>query len=114
MLRTIIAIMTAFGMSAALADVTGMWTFNVEIPGVGGGSADVILEEVDGSLLGEYSGQLGNTPITGEVNGNTFTFDVNGDMGTVTYEGEVQEDGSLAGTLDLGGMAEGRFTATRQ
>ncbi len=112
--RTIIAIIAAFGMSAAMADITGNWTFNVEIPGVGGGSADVILEEVDGSLLGEYSGQLGTTPVTGDINGNTFTFDVNGDMGTVTYEGEVQDDGSLAGTLDLGGMAEGEFTATRK
>lgn len=115
MSRTIIALITALGMSAAIADVSGNWTFNVEIPGAGSGSADVTMEEADdGTISGQYSGQLGNTAITGEADGDDFTFDVNTDMGTITYEGTAQDDGSLAGTVDLGGMAEGRFTATKQ
>lgn len=115
MLRTIIALITAFGMSAAIADVTGNWTFNVEIPGAGGGSASVIMDQIaDGAIVGEYSGQLGVTSFNGQANGDSFSFNINTDMGTIVYEGEVQEDGTLAGTVDLGGMAEGRFTATRQ
>jgi hypothetical protein len=68
----------------------------------------------DGAIVGEYSGQLGNTSFTGQADGDNFTFNVNTDMGTITYEGQVQDDGTLAGTVDLGGMAEGRFTATMQ
>lgn len=115
MSRTIIALLTALGMSAAIADVTGSWTFNVEIPGAGGGSANVLMDQVaDGAIVGEYSGQLGDSAITGQADGDHFTFNLNTDMGPIVYEGEVQEDGSLAGTVDLAGMAEGRFTATRQ
>lgn len=115
MLRTIIAFITALGMSAAIADVSGNWTFNVEIPGAGSGSANVTMDEAeDGTITGQYSGQLGNTAITGQAEGDSFSFDVNTQMGTVTYEGELQDDGTLAGTLDLGGMAEGEFTATKQ
>jgi len=115
MLRTILTTIIMLAAPAAFADLTGNWTFNVEIPGVGGGSASVTMEEIDGgSLVGQYSGQLGNTAITGQVDGDRFEFDVNGAAGTVSYEGEVQEDGTLAGTVDLGGMAEGQFTATRQ
>lgn len=115
MLRTIIALVTTLGMSAAIADVSGNWAFNVNIPGAGSGTANVTMDEAeDGTITGQYSGQLGNTAITGQAEGDSFSFDVNTQMGTITYEGELQDDGTLAGTLDLGGMAEGEFTATKQ
>ncbi len=97
------------------ADLTGTWRFDVEIAGMGGGTATVTLSQADGgNLTGTYAGQLGNTGITGTVEGKTFEFDVVGDMGTVTYTGELQDDGTVTGTLDLGGMASGTFVGTRQ
>ena len=113
----IVSLATAalLGMSSAWADLTGDWTFNVQVAGAGSGSAAVTIVEADnGSLTGQYSGQLGDTDITGQREDDSFTFDVNTDMGTISYAGEVREDGTLAGTLDLGGMAEGRFEAERQ
>ena len=98
----------------ALADLTGSWSFEVTISGLGGGVANVTLNQADdGSLTGTYAGQLGNTGITGAVEGSSFEFDVATDMGSVTYQGEIQEDGTLTGSLDLGGMASGTFVATR-
>ena len=82
---------------------------------MGGGNATVELNpDGEGGLAGTYSGQLGNTDIEGTTDGTRFEFDVAGDMGTVTYSGELKEDGTLEGSLDLMGMGSGEFTATRQ
>lgn len=102
-------------MSSAWADVSGEWNFAVEIPGVGGGNASVTMQEgEDGTLTGTYAGQLGNTDFTGTVEDGEFSFPVNTDMGAITYSGEQQDENTLTGKLDLGGMAEGNFTATRK
>lgn len=100
---------------AAADGLAGTWNFAVEISGMGGGNATVELNpDGEGGLTGTYSGQLGNTDIQGTTDGTQFEFDVAGDMGTVTYSGELKEDGTLEGSLDLMGMGSGEFTATRQ
>ena len=115
MLRKMIVVFFALGMSMAYGDVSGDWDFAVEITGMGGGNASVTLQEAaDGTITGHYSGQLGNTDITGAAEGNDFQFAVTGDAGSVTYKGTLQDNDTLKGTLDLGGMAEGTFTATRK
>ena len=102
-------------VSTAWADVSGEWNFAVEIPGVGGGNASVTMQEGDdGTLTGTYAGQLGNTDVTGAVDDGEFSFPITTDMGAITYSGEQQDDNTLTGTLDLGGMGEGSFTATRK
>lgn len=106
--------MALFG-SAAWADVSGEWDFAVDIGGMGSGNANVTLQEAgDGTLTGNYSGQLGSTDFTGESDGTDFSFELASDMGSVTYSGALQDDGTLAGTLDLAGMAGGTFVATRR
>lgn len=101
--------------SAALADVTGSWNFAVEIAGVGGGNASVTMQQAaDGSIAGNYAGQLGTTDFTGKADGNNFEFTLESQMGAVKYIGEKQADGTLTGKLDLGGMGEGTFKATRK
>lgn len=106
--------MALFG-SAAWADVSGDWDFAVDIGGMGSGNANVTLQEAgDGTLTGNYSGQLGNSDFTGESDGTEFTFELVSQMGSVTYSGALQEDGTLSGTMDLGGMGGGTFVATRR
>lgn len=117
MLRKMIATGFAASLlaSSAWADVSGNWDFAVEIAGVGGGNASVtMVQGDDGALTGTYSGQLGNTDFTGQAEGNSFEFTLEGQMGAVTYKGELLDDDTLAGELDLGGMGEGEFTATRK
>lgn len=105
----------ALSGSAAWADVSGDWDFAVDLGGMGGGNASVTLKEGgDGTLTGTYNGQLGNTDFEGESDGTSFKFDLVSQMGSVTYSGELQEDGTLVGTLDLMGMGEGSFVATRR
>lgn len=111
---SILCLMMAVSAAAHAADLTGTWRFAVEIAGMGSGTATITLNQADdGSLTGTYAGQLGNTGISGNVEGREFEFVVAGDMGRVTYKGELHDDGTVTGTLDLGGMANGTFTGTR-
>ncbi|MDH7942440.1 hypothetical protein QGM61_01285 [Pseudohongiella sp. SYSU M77423] len=110
-----IALLASFLVPVAYADVSGDWNFAVEIAGVGSGNASVTMQEAaDGSITGTYSGQLGNTDFTGNSEGDNFEFVLTSQMGSVTYSGEQLPDGTLAGKLNLGGMGEGTFTATRK
>ena len=68
-------------------------------------------------LTGKYAGQLGNADLTGTVKGNaihfTFTIDVQGQQAPVTYDGTVEKN-TMKGKLDIGGMVNGTFTATKK
>ena len=105
----------ALSINTAFADVSGDWSFAVEIPGAGSGNAQVTMQQAaDGAITGTYSGQLGNTDFTGKAEGNTFEFTLSSQVGSVTYAGELQADGTLKGTLNLGDMGQGTFVGTRR
>lgn len=117
MLRKILAVgfVAVLSVPGAWADVSGNWVFAVEIAGVGGGNANVSMQEgPDGALTGSYAGQLGNTDFTGTAVDDSFEFTLESQAGAITYSGELQDDGTLAGKVNLGGMGEGEFTATRK
>lgn len=102
-------------INTAFADVSGDWTFAVDIPDAGSGNAQVTMQQAaDGAITGTYSGQLGNTNFTGNAEGDAFEFSLSSQMGTIKYAGEVQADGTLKGTLQLGDMGQGTFVGTRK
>jgi len=110
-----IAGMGMLASNIAFADVSGNWSFAVNIPGAGSGNAQVTLEDAgNGTLKGNYSGQLGNTPVNGTTDGTKFEFALESDFGAITYSGSLQEDGTLKGTLDLAGQGSGSFTGTKR
>jgi len=98
---------------AVRADVSGSWSFAVEVMGQTGNASVTMVQAGDGSLAGHYTGQLGDTDFTGTATGNDFAFVLTGDAGSVTYKGTLQADGTLKGTLDLSGMAEGTFVGRK-
>ncbi|MBC8166610.1 MAG: hypothetical protein H7Y20_12150, partial [Bryobacteraceae bacterium] len=59
------------------------------------------------------SGALGNAEVTGSISGSklTITFEVSGSK--ILYEGALEKDGTVKGTVDLGGQAKGTFTGSR-
>jgi hypothetical protein len=95
------------------ADVSGNWSFAVEVAGQTGNATVSMTQNSDGSIAGHYTGQLGDTDFTGTASGNDFQFTLVGDAGSVTYKGALQEDGTLKGSLDLSGMAEGTFVGRK-
>jgi hypothetical protein len=104
--------------SQAPVDLTGKWLFTVETS-AGSGTPTVTLKQDGEKLTGHYSSaQLGEAELTGTVKGKdmTFTFgtDVQGVHLDVIYRGTIETKDSFKGTVSLGGLGEGTFTAKRQ
>jgi hypothetical protein len=100
------------------ADVTGKWLFSVTTD-AGTGTPTVTLKQTGDSLSGHYSSQtLGEAELKGTFKdqkiGFSFSVEVQGTTITVTYSGTMETSDSMKGTVDLGGMASGTFTAKRQ
>ena len=99
-------------------DVTGKWQLTVET-GAGTGTPTLTLTQKGDSLTGHYSSQvLGEADVKGSVSGQKITITLNVEVqGTplaVTYAGTVEGANAMKGTVDIGGQANGTFTARRQ
>jgi len=108
----------ALTAQAAKVDLTGKWAFTVQTD-AGTGTPTVTLKQEGDKLTGHYSSQvLGEADLTGTVKGQqfdfTFTANAQGTSLDVKYSGTIENKDSLKGTLDLGGLGSGTFTAKRQ
>lgn len=104
------------GAAAGAVDVSGDWLFEVSFSG-GSGSPTMSFTQAGGKLTGRYSGQLGEAPIAGTIAGNaiSFTIDVTA-QGTplhIVYSGTATRD-TMKGTVSLGDLGNGTFTARRK
>ena len=102
----------------AKIDLTGKWAFTVQTD-AGTGEPTVTLKQDGEKLTGHYSSQvLGEADLTGTVKGQKiefgFTADAQGTKLEVKYSGTVESKDALKGTVDLGGLGSGTFTAKRQ
>ena len=107
----------AAAQSTPSVDLTGKWAFTVTTDG-GSGTPTVTLTQKGDTLTGHYSSQmLGEAELKGLVKEQKFSFtvqaNVQGNNVAVTYSGTIESKDSLKGTVDLGGMASGTFTAKR-
>ena len=110
------AVLASAPLAAQGTNVTGEWLFNVTTD-QGGGTPTITFKQDGEKLTGKYTGQLGTADLTGTVKGNEiqfmFTIDVQGQQAPVTYKGTVEKN-TMNGTLDIGGMVNGTFTATKK
>lgn len=111
-----ISLVSTAHLDAQATDVTGEWAFTVTTD-QGAGNPVITLKQDGEKLTGKYAGQLGNADLTGTVKGSaihfTFTLDVQGQQAPVTYDGTVEKN-TMKGKLDIGGMVNGTFTATKK
>ena len=102
---------------AAKTDVTGKWAFAVETA-AGSGTPTMTFKQDGEKLTGHYSGQLGETDLTGTVKGQDITFkfsvDAQGTMLDFVYTGTVESKDSMKGKVTIVGLGDGTFTAKRQ
>jgi hypothetical protein len=99
-------------------DVTGKWTFQVTTS-AGSGTPTVTFKQSKEVLTGHYSStNLGEADLAGTVKGRDIAFKfvgtVQGMSVDVTYAGTIESNDAMKGTLDIAGLAQGTFTATRQ
>lgn len=111
-----IGMLGAARLGAQASNVTGEWAFNVQTD-QGGGTPTISFKQDGEKLTGKYAGQLGNADLTGTLKGNaihfTFTLDVQGQQAPVTYDGTVEKN-TMKGKMDIAGMVNGTFTATKK
>ena len=103
-------------LSAQAVNVTGEWTFDVQTD-QGSGTPTITFKQDGEKLTGKYVGQLGNADLTGTVKGSaihfTFTIDAQGQQAPATYDGTVEKN-TMKGKMDIAGMVNGTFTATKK
>jgi hypothetical protein len=109
----------AFSLFAQLAsaDVSGNWTFAVVLGEAGTGNAEIIMaQEAEGKMSGNYFGQLANGPIAGTYEGNNFEFTFpSAALGAdITYRGELENDGTVKGSVIVQGNTMGTFTGKKK
>ena len=103
---------------AVKIDVSGTWAFDVQTD-AGTGTPTVTLKQDGEKLSGHYSSAtLGEADLSGTVKGTeinfAFTADLQGTPVPVTYKGTIESATSMKGTLDIGGVANGTFTAKKK
>jgi hypothetical protein len=116
----VVALVVGLVVPAALVaqgvNVTGDWAFTVQTD-QGGGNPTITFKQDGEKLSGKYNGQLGAADLTGTVKGSaihfTFTIDVQGQQAPVTYDGTVEKN-TMKGKMDIAGMVNGTFTATKK
>lgn len=122
LMRSLVALVAAVALLAPAhlggqgTNVTGEWAFTVQTD-QGGGTPAITFKQDGETLTGKYNGQLGTADLTGTLKGNditfNFTIDVQGQAAPVTYKGTVEKN-TMKGTMDIGGMVSGTFTATKK
>lgn len=122
LMRSLVALVAAVALLAPAhlgaqgTNVTGEWAFTVQTD-QGGGTPAITFKQDGEKLTGKYNGQLGTADLTGTLKGNditfNFTIDVQGQAAPVTYKGTVEKN-TMKGTMDIGGMVNGTFTATKK
>jgi len=114
---TILVAWSTTFVGAQTANLTGKWLFSVETS-AGGGTPTITLKQDGDKLTGHYTGQLGESDLTGTVKGQdvTFTFavEVQGTRLVCTYAGSVENKDSLKGTVKIAPLGDGTFTARRE
>jgi len=118
LLAMLFALAMTVGAQGGKVDVTGKWAFAVQTD-AGSGTPTVTFKQDGEKLTGHYSSQtLGEADLTGSVKGRdikfSFSADAQGTALNVTYTGTIENKDALKGTVDLGGLAQGTFTAKRQ
>ena len=98
-------------------NITGVWSFTVETS-QGSGSPTFTFTQAGENLTGTYKGQFGEAPLTGTVKGADMKFAIKinaqGQDLTLTYSGKIESKDSMKGTVQLGELGEGTWTAKRK
>lgn len=95
----------------------GTWDVTLKTPG-GDFPAVATIAESAGKLTGTFAGQMGETPVTGTIEGKALKFEMvahtpNGDL-NVVMTGDLDGDSIVNGKADIAGMGQMEWTAKRK
>jgi hypothetical protein len=100
--------------ATAKPSYAGKWTMSLQSPnGSFAATVEIALDEKEPSKVkGSITSELGTSPVYGEIEDGTLWFAVNREGTQLWFKGALQEDGTMAGALDIQGNPL-PFTATR-
>lgn len=117
-LKTLLLLISAAALITAANNpsLSGKWQVHNSIAGNESDQACTFTQK-DNDLSGTCSSENGNVNITGKVDGKkvtwTYKSDYNGSPLTVNYEGTVNSDNKISGSVNVPEFsADGDFTAT--
>jgi hypothetical protein len=94
------------------ADISGKWTFQVDLGGQGG-SPKFTFQQKGEELTGTYAGQLGDATLRGTVKGDKVEFRFETQGAAIIYTGTILSPTEMKGRADYAGQAEGTWTAKK-
>lgn len=107
---------TVGAVAIAQDSVAGTWNLSVVFD-QGSGTPTAVFAQDGEKLTGTYTGQMGQFPLEGTFKDRKIAFtvmvDVQGNQLAFSYAGTLEDDGTLKGTVDLGGMASGTWTGRK-
>ena len=106
-------VFTSSALFAQQAKITGTWNFSVETSAGSGSPTFILNQETETSFIGTYKGQLGEAPVKGTINGKEVKFSFTVSDNLIEYTG-TWEGNNMKGSVKLGSMAEGTFTAIKK
>lgn len=94
-------------------NISGTWTMTVQTD-AGSGSPTFALKQEGEKLSGTYTGQLGDSPVTGTLKANVIhlEFSIQGNL--ITYDGTVTSPSEMSGKVNLAEMATGTFSGKKK
>jgi hypothetical protein len=94
-------------------DISGTWIMTVQTD-AGSGSPTFVLKQDGEKLSGTYTGQLGDSPVTGSLKAGVIhlEFSIQGNL--ITYDGKVASATEMSGKVNLAEMASGTFTGKKK
>lgn len=110
-MRTIALLILSAAMSFA-ADMSGKWTFTVDLGGQGGTPTFDFAQKGE-ALTGTYHGTFGEAKLTGSVKGDKVEFTFGSEAGSVKYSGTLEGAAKISGTCDYGEVGKGTFTGVK-
>jgi hypothetical protein len=108
------------GLTSGDADLSGTWSFSVDLDSGGHGEPTFVFKQEADKLTGTYNGPLGEYKITGTVTGAkavfSFEFPQDGGKGKATYTGTIESPTKMTGTVEFiadKGNVRGKWVASR-
>jgi len=100
--------------ATAKPSYAGTWNMSVQTQnGAYPATVEIALDEKEPSkVTGSITSEMGTSPVYGEIEDGTLWFAVNREGTQLWFKGALQEDGTMAGALDIQGNLL-PFTATR-
>ena len=117
-IATTVAIVPSMAVAAApSADISGTWATEFDSQ-VGKQTYTYTFKVEGGTLTGHSKSNLGESDLTGTVDGDKVTFvenlDYQGTPLAITYTGQIVSAGEIKFKRDVGGQGGEEFTARRQ